>query len=163
MRASRSRRTGWTGWSTAVLIVMLEMAIPQRIFAQRRAEILPGVRFGPPIRAGVALGVGYGDRWGIAQFAGPMAIAEAGVGGGRVSGGYVFAGPMASGLELLGTVLRTWGSPSQVDPQRTLGGGEVRVSFFLMNLGLGVFRPIDDGPGPNDDRTRYFLNIGLGF
>ena len=160
MRASRSRRTGWIA---AVLIVMLEMAIPQRIFAQRRAEILPGVRFGPPIRAGVALGVGYGTRWGVAQFAGPMALAEAGVGGGRVSAGYLFAGPMASGLELLGTMLRTWGSPSQMDPKRTLAGGEVRVSFFLMNLGLGVFRPIDDGPGPNDDRTRYFLNIGLGF
>jgi len=160
MRASRSRTTGWIA---AVLIVMLEMAIPQRIFAQRRAEILPGIRFGPPLRAGVAVGVAYGNRSSLAQFEGPMALAEAGVGGGRVSAGYLLAGPFASGFELLGTALWTWGSPSQIDPHRTLAGGEVRVSFFLMNLGLGVFRPIDDGPGPDDGRTRYFLNVGLGF
>ena len=97
---------------------------------------------------------------GVAQFAGPLVVAEAGVGGGRVSAGYFFAGPVASGLEVLGSVIRTWGNTSQASPGQTLVGGEVRISFFLVNLGVGVFRPI--GHEGDDDRTRYYLNLGLG-
>ena len=97
---------------------------------------------------------------GVAQFAGPLVVAEAGVGGGRMSAGYFFAGPVASGLEVLGSAIRTWGNTSQASPGQTLAGGEVRISFFLVNLGVGVFRPIrHEG---DDDRTRYYLNLGLG-
>lgn len=153
----RSRRILRT---VGVLIVMVEAGVPQRAFAQRRAEILPGLRFGPPLRAGLAVGVGYGDRTSFAQFAGPILIGEAAVGGGRVSAGYFFAGPFASGIELLGSAVRTWGSPSQVDRGRTLVGGEFRASFFLTNVGAVVLRPVSGSP--DDRRTRYYLNIGLG-
>jgi hypothetical protein len=157
MRVSRSR---WTWRIVAVLIVMLEAVIPQRVFAQWRAEMLPGLRFGPPLKAGVALGVAYGNQTGPSPFAGPIAIAEGALGGGRVSAGYFAAGPFASGIEVLGSALRTWGRPSQIENNRTLVGGELRVSFFLVNAGLGVFRPVDGVPA--DRRTRYFLNVGLG-
>ena len=157
MRLSSSRGIAWPA---AVFIVMLEAAFPQRAFAQRRAEVLPGLRFGPPIKAGFALGVAYGDRWGVTQFAGPLVLGEVGLGGARVSAGYFFAFPFASGLEILGSAIRTWRSPSQMDPGVTMLGGEVRASGFLVNVGLGVFRPTAAYEG--DRRTRYYLNLGLG-
>lgn len=157
MRVSRSR---WMWQVVAVFIVMLQAVIPQRVFAQWRAEMLPGLRFGPPLRAGAALGVAYGNHTGPSPFAGPIGVAEAGVGGGRVSAGYFMAGPFASGIQLLGSAVRTWGNPSQVEKKRSLAGGEVRVSFFLVNAGLGVFRPV--GRTDGERRTRYFLNLGLG-
>lgn len=157
MRAPRAR---WRFWFTAVSIVMLELVVPRRGFAQWRAETLPGLRFGPPMRAGFALGVAYGTRTTFAQFAGPLALAELGVGGGRVSAGYLLAGPLASGFEVLGSAIRTWGNTSQAAPGQTLVGGEVRVSFFLLNLGVGVFRPMSDRG--STDQKRYYLNLGLG-
>jgi hypothetical protein len=157
MRAPRAR---WRFWVTAVSIVMLDLVVPRRGFAQWRAETLPGLRFGPPMRAGFALGVAYGTRTTFAQFAGPLALAELGVGGGRVSAGYLLAGPLASGFEVLGSAIRTWGNTSQAAPGQTLVGGEVRVSFFLLNLGVGVFRPMSDWG--STDQTRYYLNLGLG-
>jgi hypothetical protein len=139
---------------------MLEGVIPQRGFAQWRPEMLPGLRFGPPLKASVAIGVTYGNRMAGSPFAGPIALADVGIGGARASVGYFFAGPFASGLEVLGSGLRTWGSPSQLEKNRTLAGGEVRASYFLVNVGLGVFRPISGDR--SDRRTRYYLNIGLG-
>jgi hypothetical protein len=109
----------------------------------------------------LAVGVGYGNRTAASQFAGPMVIGEVAVGGGRVSAGYVFAGPFASGIQFLGAAVRTWGSPSQVERGRTLAGGELRASFFLVNVGGVVLRPVS-GFG-SDRRTRYYLNVGLGF
>ena len=139
---------------------MVQAGVPQRAFAQRRVETLPGLRFGPPLRAGFALGAGYGGPLGPFPFAGPLVIGEVALGGARVSAGYLFAGPFASGLEVLGSAMRTWGSPAQLDPKQTLVGGEFRATFFLVNAGLGVFRPV--AGFENDRRTRYYLNIGLG-
>jgi len=102
----------------------------------------------------------YGDRSAAAQFAGPVALAEVGLGGARVSAGYLFAEPFASGIEMLGSVIRTWGSPAQVEPNRTLAGGEVRVLFFAANAGVGVYRPV--GGFGSDRRARYYVNVGLG-
>ena len=155
--ASVSRQTRR---ALAVSFALLALAVPRRALTQWRAEMLPGLRFGPPLRAGFAMGIGYGNQAAAAQFAGPMVIAEAGVGGGRVSAGYLFAGTTASGVELLGSAIRTWGSPSQVDRKRTLAGGEVRISAFLVNVGVGVFRPVNGMK--SDRRTRYYLNFGLG-
>jgi len=147
--------------AVGVFIVMVEAGVPQRAIAQSRAETLPGLRFGPPLRAGLAVGVGYGNRTAASQFAGPMVIGEVAVGGGRVSAGYVFAGPFASGIQFLGSAVRTWGSPSQLERGRTLAGGELRASFFLLNVGGVVLRPVSGASG--DRRTRYYLNVGLGF
>jgi len=145
----------------SLLIVMLEAATPQRASAQRRAETLIGFRFGPPFKAGFALGVAYGDRTAGLPFAGPIVLAEAGLGGTRASAGYLFAGPFASGIEVLGTVMRTWGSPSQLEAGQTLAGGELRVAIFFVNVGGAVFRPVSGFPD-EDRRTRYYLNVGLG-
>src|SRR6476661_8878431 len=117
---SRSR---WKWRYVAALIVMVQGGIPQRAFAQRRVEALPGLRFGPPLRAGVALGAGYGSPLGPFPFAGPLVIGEVALGGARVSAGYLFAGPFASGIEVLGSTIRTWGSPAQLEPRQTLVGG----------------------------------------
>ena len=157
MGMSRSR---WILRGVAVLIVMLEGSIPQRAGAQWRPEMLPGVRFGPPLRAGAALGVVYGNRMAGFPFAGPLALGEVGLGGVRASAGYFIAGPFASGIELLASGVRTWGSPSQLERNRTLVGGELRVSFFLVNVGAAVLRPV--AGFENDRRTRYYLNVGLG-
>ena len=139
---------------------MLEAIIPQRAFAQRRAEVLIGLRFGPPLKASAAVGVGYGKPLGASQFAGPLVLGDVGLGGARASVGWLFAGPFASGVEILGSAMRTWGSPAQLEKNQTLAGGELRASFFLVNAGVGVFRPVA-GFG-DDSRTRYYLNIGLG-
>jgi hypothetical protein len=157
MSQSGSRRI-WR--ALGVLIVMVEAGIPQRAFAQWRTATLPGLRFGPPLRAGLAVGVGFGNRTAATQFAGPLVLGEVAVGGGRVSAGYFFAGPFASGIELLGSAIRTWGSPSQLERRTTIAGGELRASFFLVNVGAGVFRPVGGFDG--DRRTRYYLNVGLG-
>lgn len=159
MQGRRSRVGG--GWVVVAAVIGISaLATPRCATAQRRAEPLLGARFGPPLRAGLAIAITYGDQSAAAQFAGPIALAEAGVGGARVSTGYLFAQPFASGIEMLATVMRTWGSPSQLDRGRTLGGGEVRVLFFAVNVGIGVYRPIA-GFG-SDERTRYYLNVGLG-
>jgi hypothetical protein len=89
-----------------------------------------------------------------------MALGEVGVGGWRGSLGYLVAGPLASGIEVLGSAMRTWGSPAQLRRNQTLVGGEVRMSYFLVNAGLGVFRPA--GGFRDDRRTRFYLNVGLG-
>ena len=158
MRGSRSR---WIWPAVSLLIVVLEAVTPHRAFAQRRAETLIGFRFGPPLKAGFALGVAYGDRMGALPFAGPIVLAEAGAGGTRASAGYLFAGPFASGIEILGTVMRTWGSPSQLEPGQTLAGAELRAAFFFVNVGGAVLKPVSGFPD-DDRRTRYYLNIGLG-
>ena len=93
-------------------------------------------------------------------FAGPLVLAEVALGGARVSAGYLVAGPFASGLELLGSAMRTWGSPAQLESRQTLVGGEFRASFVLVNAGVGVFRPVAGFDG--DRRTRYYFNLGLG-
>ena len=153
----RSRR----GTLALVLFIgMLEAVLTQRAGAQWRMEVLPGVRFGPPLKAGLAVGATYGTRTALAQFAGPMVLGEAGIGGGRVSAGYMLAFPFASGVEVLGTAIRTWGSPSQVPKRTTLVGGELRMSYFAINVGLGVYRPA--GSGVADRRTLFHLNVGLG-
>src|SRR3954470_8185394 len=139
---------------------MLGITGSERAFAQWRAEILPGFRFGPPLKAGAALGVAYGKRMARVPFAGPIALAEVGLGGARASAGSFVAGPFASGIEVLGSALRTWGDPSQLEPNQTLAGGELRVSFFLVNVGFAVFHPMAGFPD-DDRRTRYYLNIGL--
>ena len=148
-------------WRGAAVIVMLGSAWTERAFAQWRAEMLPGLRFGPPIKAGAALGAAYGKRMGRVPFAGPIALAEVGVGGARGSAGYFMAGPFASGIEVLGSALRTWGDPSQLEPNQTLAGGELRVAFFLVNVGVAMLHPVAGFPD-DDRRTRYYLNIGLG-
>jgi hypothetical protein len=89
-----------------------------------------------------------------------MAVGEVGVGGWRGSVGYLVAGPFASGIEVLGSAMRTWGSPAQLRKNQTLAGGEVRMSYFLVNVGLGVFRPVSGFV--DDRRTRFYLNVGLG-
>ena len=61
----------------------------------------------------------------------------------------------------LGSALRTWGDPAQLEPNQTLAGGELRVSFFLVNVGVAVLSPVAGFPD-DDRRTRYYLNIGLG-
>jgi hypothetical protein len=148
-------------WMIAgVMTVMVEAVVPQRVSAQWRASAVPGLRFGPPLRAGLALGVVYGKRTAGSQFGGPIAIGEVAVAGARVSAGYLLAGPFASGLEVLGSAMRTWGSPSQLERGQTLVGGELRGSFFFVNVGGGVFRPVRGFDG--DRRTRYYLNVGLG-
>jgi hypothetical protein len=148
-------------WRGVAVVVLLGSTVTERAFAQWRAEMLPGFRFGPPLKAGAALGVAYGKRMGRVPFAGPIALAEVGLGGGRASAGYFVAGPFASGLEVLGSGLRTWGDPSQLEPNQTLAGGELRVSFFLVNVGVAVLSPVSGFPD-DDRRTRYYLNIGLG-
>lgn len=158
MRRSRSR---WIRAGASFLIVMIEAATPRQAPAQRRAETLIGFRFGPPLKAGFALGVAYGDQMGRLPFAGPLALAEAGVGGARASAGYLFAGPFASAIEVLGTAMQTWGSPSQLEPGQTLAGGELRVALFFVNVGGAVFKPVSGFPD-EDRRTRYYFNIGLG-
>jgi len=140
---------------------MLGITGSERAFGQWRAEMLPGFRFGPPLKAGAALGVAYGKRMARVPFAGPIALAEVGLGGARASAGYFVAGPFASGIEVLGSALRTWRDPSQLEPNQTLAGGELRVSFFLVNVGFAVFHPMAGFPD-DDRRTRYYLNIGLG-
>ena len=139
---------------------MVQAGIPQRVFAQRRAEVLPGLRFGPPLRAGFALGAGYGGPLGPSPFAGLLVLGEVALGGARVSAGYFVAGPFGSGIEVLGSAMRTWGSPAQLESRQTLTGGEFRASFFAVNAGLGVFRPV--GGFDRDRRTRYYLNVGFG-
>jgi hypothetical protein len=74
--------------------------------------------------------------------------------------GYFLGGDYASGLELLGSAIRTWGSPSQIEKNRTLVGGEVRASFFLVTAGVGVFKPV--GKPETERRTRVYFNLGLG-
>ena len=158
----RERRSGsrWIWRSATVIIVMVQASFPQRAFGQWHTEILPGFRFGPPLRAGLALGLGHGTPTGRSPFAGPMVLGEVALGGARVSAGYLFAGEFASGIEVLGSAIRTWGSPAQLEARQTLLGGEFRASFFVVNAGVGVYRPV--AGFERDRRTRVYFNLGLG-
>ena len=151
----------WARCAAAVIIVMLEAIVRQHGFAQWRPQTIGGVRFGPPLKASLALGMTYGNCMAGSEFAGPMALGEVGFGGARASLGYLFAGPFASAIEVMGSAVRTFGSPAQLERNQTLAGGEFRVAYFLVNAGIGVFRPVSGFT--NDRRTRVFLNVGLGF
>ena len=146
--------------AASVFIVMVQAVVPQRVGAQWGTEIVPGLRFGPPLRAGLAVALAYGQRDSLSQFAGAIALVEPGIGGVRGSIGYIIAGPYASALEVLGSAVRTWGSPAQVERNRTLAGGELRVAYFAVNVGIGVFQPV--AGFVDDRRRRYYLNVGLG-
>src|SRR6476619_3349332 len=117
MKRSRSRRILL---AASVSIVMVQAVVPQRIGAQWHTETVPGLRFGPPLRAGLAVALAYGHRDSLSQFAGGIALVEPGIGGVRGSVGYIWAGPFASAVEVLGSAIRTWGSPAQVEKNRTL-------------------------------------------
>ena len=122
--------------------------------------MVPGLRFGPPLRAGFALALAYGNRGPLSEFAGAIALVEPGIGGVRGSAGYIWTGPFASAVEVLGSALRTWGSPAQLEKNQTLAGAELRGVYFAVNVGVGVFKPV---AGFGDDRRRrYYLNVGLG-
>lgn len=157
MKKTRSRRVFL---AASISIVMLQAVVPQRVGAQWRTETVPGLRFGPPLRAGLAVALAYGARDSLSQFAGAIAIVEPGIGGVRGSIGYIIAGPFASALEVLGSGVRTWGSPAQVERNRTLVGGELRLAYFAVNVGLAVMQPVGDAW--DDRRRRYYLNVGLG-
>ena len=147
----------WVSRGVAV-IVLLGSTVTERALGQWRAEMLPGLRFGPPLTAGAALGVADGKRMGRVPFAGPIGLAEVGMGGARASAGYFVAGPYASGIEVLGSALRTWGDPAQLEPNQTLAGGELRVSFFLVNVGVAVLSPV--AGFPDDDRRTHGRSHG---
>lgn len=158
MRLPRSRQRWWT---MVVSVVVLGAIVPEGASAQWRVAALPGFRFGPPLRAGFAMALVYGNHTAAAQFAGPMALGEVGLGGARASAGVLFAAPFVTGMEFLGSAIRTWGSPAQLEANRTLAGGELRVFFLAVNVGVGVYRPVA-GFEEDDRRTRYYLNVGLG-
>ncbi len=154
------RSTAWSTWIAVGFVAVVGIAgVPIGAGAQWRTEVVAGLRFGPPLRAGLALGVTHGTQVSFAQFAGPMAVAEVGIGGGRASAGYLFAFPFASGVQVLASAVRTWGSPAQADRKETLVGGELRVSFLSVNVGVGVFRPLLSG---DSRRTRIYMNAGFG-
>ena len=73
------------------------------------------------------------------------------MGGGALHVGWVPFSAIASGVQFAGvavkgSILRTWGSPTGVEPCRTFAGASVHAAW-VVKLSVGVLAPIDGGRG----------------
>jgi hypothetical protein len=107
------------------------------------AQIIGGLHVGGPVRASVAFGYAWtGERHRRSH--GPMVLAEPGLGGHRLSAGYV------RGAGNLGTFLSARLSWLQLvrDREGAYAGLEVQfLPLFGVGSRLGAFRPLRSGEG----------------
>lgn len=142
-----------TGADTRVLLPGLWRVVPLGLFAVASATAAPaqepiipvGIHAGSPTIASLSVGRGIQlpDR-GVLVFQ-----AEPGVGGGRLSVGYLRLRP---GTSVIGraTLLRTWGNPWGTDSGNTYAGPELQAMFSkrLVGARVGVLLPLGPAPRP---------------
>jgi hypothetical protein len=93
--------------------------------------------------------------------------ASPGLGGGRVGLGYWFVPRAKAGsdlglFEVRAVLLRTWGHPLVVGPDRTFAGGELRGSLVgFLNAGAGWYGRFQGAEGGRDQFWGFHIGVGL--
>ena len=91
-----------------------------------------------------------------------------GISGGRFGIGYLllYDPKSSSDFGIFGeartVLLRTWGNPLATDPDITFIGAEIRTAIsFLLNLGVGYYKPIPDSDGDNEGFFGFHVGVGI--
>lgn len=115
----------------------------------RLVEPIAGVRVGFPQTASAYLGLAVVQKRYESGYAGLAVTVEPGLGGGMVGVGPTVSGGVGMIARVQGAVLRTWGDPWLVGPDRSYVGLDSRVSFGYIGISVGGYvRVPEDGDGP---------------
>lgn len=120
----------------------------------RAMDGIAALRFSTPFAVSTAGGVRFGPPDGLTR---PTVMAEAGVGGGRLTAGMENTGDLKFGYGLKAAYLRTWLNPLDVDKDQDFIGLEGELSFMRFVVNLGGYRRVGEG----DDG--WLISAGLGF
>ena len=125
----------------------------------RHLYLVPGVHYGTPGRASVALAAFIDGRRGVIG-KGNVLIVEGGPDAvkGQFGIANVSQSPMGYSAQL--GFLRTRKKPLEGEPNASYAGAEFHVYISVLNLGTGFYAPIGDMKGR---RGLLHLGIGLGF
>lgn len=131
------------------------------------AEVEPALsaEWGSPQRLsanlGVRIGKGTASEPGTGR--GLLLQVQPGLGGGALNVGWTpFSlsawGAQAVGVAVKARLLRSWGTPSAIEPHQTFGGAEVEVAW-IVKFSFGVLRRLESGSGK---ATVFTWSVGMG-
>jgi hypothetical protein len=135
--------------------------------APSAAEVEPALsaEWGSPLRVsenlGVRIGSGTPEEPGTGR--GLLLQVQPGQGGGAVNVGYTPFSLSAWGAQPVGVavkarLLRSWGSPSAIEPNQTFGGAELEAAW-IVKVSFGVLWRLGSGSGK---ATAFTWSIGVG-
>jgi hypothetical protein len=144
--------------TAALLLVGANVAQSQQS-VERRLYVVPGVHYGTPGRATVALTAFLDGRQGVIG-KGNIVILEGGrdVIKAQVGLANVSASPFGYSLHLGAMQTRT--RPLDAMPNSRYAGTELHTYLSIVNFGVGFYAPIGDHKGR---KGLLSLSIGLGF
>ena len=143
------------------LTVLIAAATPPSAWAQQqdtvvlpgrgpRVEPVAGLRVGFPQKLSGYVGFVLAERsYSTSSYTGWSITVEPGLGGGLVGIGRTTSGGYVMTSRVQAAVLRTWGDPWMVSPDRTYVGMDARFSMLLVGLTLGGYvRVPESGADP---------------
>jgi hypothetical protein len=148
-------------FSIALLAAVLALAAPAALRAQdedttavprvsgRLIEPFAGARVGFPMKLSGFVGLGLVDHRTKDEWSGWSIMVEPGLGGGQVGFGRTVIMPYASTARIQAAVLRTWGDPWLVGPDRTYVGIDESLTFMHVGFSFGGYIRIpEEGDNP---------------
>lgn len=112
------------------------------------------LRVSTPMMLSAGAGFKFGEPTGALR---PGIMAEAGIGGGKISVGLDNLGEGGFGYGIKGSFLQTWLEPIDVDEDVSYLGVDGELSINRLILSLGGYRRVSSG---DDD---WIVSAGLGF
>ena len=130
--------------------------------APRRGGVpmIGGVRAGWPQKLSAYVGVGLPDKRYTGGYTGLAVTAEAGLGAGAVRAGWTTTGGVGMLLRGQVSVMRTWGDPWLVGPDRTWVGFDAQAGFGYVGLAMGAYVRLPTGEF--DPTPMLTLNLAFG-
>jgi hypothetical protein len=110
---------------------------------------IAGIRMGFPQKLSAFVGLGVAVHRDTLDWSGWSLTVEPGLGGGLIGFGRTGMGPLAVRARIQAAVLRTWGDPWLVGPDRTYVGIDESLSFLHVGFSVGGYVKLpEDGDGP---------------
>jgi hypothetical protein len=147
-------------WITPLAAALLALpAIAQsQIDLPRRVYVVPGVHYGTPARASVALTAFLDERGGVVG-KGNMLIVEGGRDAFKAQLGIANVAASLGYSAQIG-FMRTHQKPIGAIPNASYAGTEFHLYIKVLNLGTGFYAPVGS---PKGKRGLLHLSAGLGF
>ena len=123
--------------------------VPAPQWRGRRMEPLAGLRLGFPQKLSAYVGLAWAAKRSEHGYTGWALTVEPGLGGGLAGIGPTASGGIGMTARVQGAVLRTWGEPWLVGPDRTYVGLDSRFTFGYVGIAVGGYvRVPEDGGDP---------------